>query len=125
MPALATRSLRDCQVSAVTGLEHLRQSVADILTTPVGSRVMRRDYGSLVPELIDQPDNETTQVRLFSAVAGALMRWEPRLRLSRVATARDAAQPGAVVLTIEGVYLNEYSRAEQLALSLQIAGRTA
>ncbi len=53
------------------------------------------------------------------------MRWEPRLRLSRVATARDAAQPGAVVLTIEGVYLNEYSRAEQLALSLQIAGRTA
>ena len=110
---------------AVTGLEHLRQSVADILTTPVGSRVMRRDYGSLVPELIDQPDNETTQVRLFSAVAGALMRWEPRLRLSRVATARDADQPGAVVLTIEGVYLNEYSRAEQLALSLQIAGRTA
>ena len=56
---------------AVAGLEHLRQSVADILTTPVGSRVMRRDYGSLVPELIDQPDNETTQVRLFSAVAGA------------------------------------------------------
>ena len=110
---------------AVTGLEHLRQSVADILTTPVGSRVMRRDYGSLVPELIDQPDNEATQVRLFSAVAGALMRWEPRLRLSRVATARDAAQPGAAVLTIEGVYLNEYSRAEQLALSLQIAGRTA
>ena len=110
---------------AVTGLEHLRQSVADILTTPVGSRVMRRDYGSLVPELIDQPDNETTQVRLFSAVAGALMRWEPRLRLSRVATARDADQPGAVVLTIEGVYLNEYSRAEQLALSLQLAGRTA
>ena len=110
---------------AVAGLEHLRQSVADILTTPVGSRVMRRDYGSLVPELIDQPDNEATQVRLFSAVAGALMRWEPRLRLSRVATARDAAKPGAVVLTIEGVYLNEYSRAEQLALSLQIAGRTA
>ena len=28
---------------AVAGLEHLRQSVADILTTPVGSRVMRRD----------------------------------------------------------------------------------
>ncbi len=25
---------------------------------------MRRDYGSLVPELIDQPDNEATQVRL-------------------------------------------------------------
>ncbi|KPN28874.1 baseplate wedge subunit [Halolamina pelagica] len=30
------------------GLAHIRQSVADILTTPLGSRVMRRDYGSLL-----------------------------------------------------------------------------
>ncbi len=109
----------------ITGLEHLRQSVADILATPVGSRVMRREYGSMVPDLIDQPDNEETQVRVFSAVASALMRWEPRLRLSRVSSSRNVEQPGAVVLTLEGVYSNEYGRAEQLALSLQIAGRTA
>uniref|UniRef100_UPI0026076D20 ATPase domain-containing protein n=1 Tax=uncultured Sphingobium sp. TaxID=316087 RepID=UPI0026076D20 len=31
--------------------------VRDILTTPIGSRLMRRDYGSLIPELIDQPAN--------------------------------------------------------------------
>ena len=106
-------------------LAHLRQSIVDILTTPLGTRLERRTYGSLLPELIDHPDHGATRVRIYAAVASALMRWEPRLRLSRVATARDAAQPGAVVLTIEGVYLNEYSRAEQLALSLQIAGRTA
>ncbi len=29
-------------------LEHIRQSVRDILTTPLGSRVMRRNYGSLL-----------------------------------------------------------------------------
>ena len=89
---------------AATGLEHLRQSVADILTTPVGSRVMRRDYGSLVPELIDQPDNEATQVRLFSAVAGALMRWEPRLRLSRVHLA-SGPNAGQATLELSGEYL--------------------
>ncbi|HGJ5879100.1 MAG TPA: baseplate assembly protein, partial [Arsenophonus nasoniae] len=27
---------------------HIAQSVQDILLTPVGSRVMRRDYGSLL-----------------------------------------------------------------------------
>ncbi len=27
------------------GLEHLKQSIIDILTTPVSSRIMRRDYG--------------------------------------------------------------------------------
>ena len=57
-------------------VDHLRQSVADILSTPIGSRVMRRDYGSLVPALLDQPDNNATQARLRAAVASALMRWE-------------------------------------------------
>ena len=26
-------------------LAHLRQSIADVLTTPIGSRVQRREYG--------------------------------------------------------------------------------
>nr|VFK47168.1 MAG: hypothetical protein BECKTC1821D_GA0114238_104214 [Candidatus Kentron sp. TC] len=37
-------------MSAFTGkhfsdIAHLRQSITDILTTPIGSRVMRREYG--------------------------------------------------------------------------------
>jgi phage baseplate assembly protein W len=31
---------------ALSGLDHLRQSIRDILTTRIGTRVMRRDYGS-------------------------------------------------------------------------------
>ena len=62
--------------------EHIKQSIGDILTTPVGSRVMRREYGSLIPELIDQPLNEHTLLRLYAASAAALMRWEPRLKLT-------------------------------------------
>lgn len=85
---------------AIEGVEHLRQSIADILTTPLGTRVMRRDYGSLLPELIDQPANPGTVVRLYGATAMALMRWEPRLRLTRVQLTTDAA--GAFVLAIDG-----------------------
>ncbi len=29
---------------ALEGLEHLKQSITDILTTPIGSRIMRREY---------------------------------------------------------------------------------
>ena len=39
----------------ITGAAHLAQSIADVLTTPIGSRVMRREYGSLLPDLIDDP----------------------------------------------------------------------
>jgi phage baseplate assembly protein W len=68
----------------VDSLEHLHQSIAHILTTPLGSRVMRRDYGSELPDLIDQPLNASTRLRIYATTAIALQRWEKRIRLRRV-----------------------------------------
>jgi hypothetical protein len=45
---------------ALSGIAHLAQRIGDILGTPIGTRVMRRDYGSLWRELIDQPTNAAT-----------------------------------------------------------------
>lgn len=59
------------------GDAHLRQSIADILTTPIGSRVMRRDYGSQSADLIDWQVNDSTRLLAYAATAMALMRWEP------------------------------------------------
>lgn len=87
--------------AALDGVQHLAQSITCILTTPVGSRVMRRDFGSLLPQLVDQPFHAATRIRLYAATASALMRWEPRLRLTRVAIEQSGA-PGAVTVTIEG-----------------------
>lgn len=110
--------------AAVTGLDHLRQSVGDILSTPIGSRVMRREYGSLVPELIDHPDNNTSQVRLFSAVASALLRWEPRFRLTRVGVQRDAERPGYALIELHGSY-HEGRRPAPLSLQVSVTARNA
>ena len=105
--------------AAISGLEHLRQSVGDILSTPIGSRVMRREYGSLVPELIDHPDNATTRVRLYAATASALMKWEPRLHLSRVQLASGPAA-GRATLDLSGEYLAPTgSRPVNLQVALQ------
>ncbi|MGM9489742.1 GPW/gp25 family protein [Ideonella sp. YS5] len=105
--------------AALSDMAHLRQAIATILFTPVGSRVMRRSFGSLLPELIDQPDNPTTRVRLFAAVAGALMRWEPRLRISRVQLA-SGATPGTAELVLEGTYVPPDGPQQLLALRLPI-----
>jgi phage baseplate assembly protein W len=88
----------------LTGPEHCAQSIGIVLTTPIGSRVMRRGFGSTVPDLLDQPDNELTQVRLFAAVAIALMRWVPNYRLSSVSI--DRTQPGAADLVLDGMYID-------------------
>lgn len=80
------------------GIEHIQQSVRDILTTPIGSRVMRRDYGSLLPELIDQPLNGATALRAYSATIVALMKWEPRIRVRQITRLAPADQPGSLIL---------------------------
>jgi hypothetical protein len=87
----------------VSGIAHLRQSVRDILTTPIGTRVMRRDYGSRLYQLVDAPMNSATMLAIFAATAEALARWEPRIVVQQV-TATEAA-PGHVVLAISGLYL--------------------
>lgn len=86
---------------ALDELAHLRQSIEDILTTPIGSRVMRREYGSQLFELIDQPLNDQTRLRAYAATALALMRWEPRLRLSRVQLVQGQ-EASRALLTLDG-----------------------
>lgn len=70
--------------SAITQADHIRQSVADILTTPLGTRVMREDYGSLVPELIDHPQTKAMDLRLAAASFMAILRWEPRIKPTKL-----------------------------------------
>ncbi|EIX7349995.1 GPW/gp25 family protein [Escherichia coli] len=77
---------RDITADAVTDSAQLHQSVCDIITTPVGTRVMRRNYGSLVPALLDAPANPVTTLRLIAAAAIALYQWEPRLQPVSITT---------------------------------------
>lgn len=87
----------------LSGIDHLRQSIVDILTTPIGNRVMRRDYGSRLYSLVDAPTNRSTVLELFAATAEALKRWEPRFQVQKVQL--TAARPGAVELSVTGIYL--------------------
>lgn len=69
---------------AISATDHIIQSVRDILLTPVGSRVMRRDYGSELFYLIDMPQHQATRLRLMAATVQALINWEPRITITRV-----------------------------------------
>lgn len=88
---------------ALADLGHLRQSIRDILTTPIGSRVMRRDYGSRLFELIDAPLNRRTLTDLYTATAEALSKWEPRISVESVKATQ--VEPGVVILDLTAKYL--------------------
>lgn len=94
---------------AIDGLEHLRQSIRDILTTPIGSRVMRRDYGSRLFELLDSPLTAGSLALFSAATAEALSKWEPRFLFEALSFADSTPSAGAVVLTITGKHVADGS----------------
>ena len=87
----------------LAGLDHLKQSIEDILTTPLGSRRMRPDYGSNLRRFVDLPVNEGWKSAVQAEVARALGRWEPRLQLERVKVVSVVG--GQVGLQLTGQYL--------------------
>ncbi len=82
---------------------HVQQSVRIILTTRIGTRVMRRDFGSAIPDLIDRRMTQANVLLFYAAAADALQRWEPRFSLRKAAIESLSVQ-GQIELRLEGIY---------------------
>ncbi|QYM70255.1 GPW/gp25 family protein [Pseudomonas sp. So3.2b] len=90
---------------SLSGLDHLRQSIEDILATPLGSRRMRPEYGSRLRRFVDMPVNEGWKSAVQAEVARSLQRWEPRLKLEQVQVV--AVVGGRIDIKLTGEYLGE------------------
>lgn len=88
---------------SLSGIEHVRQSIEDILTTPLGSRRMRPEYGSNLRRYVDLPVTGGWKSAVQAEVARALLRWEPRLKLERVRVV--AVVGGQISFELVGQYL--------------------
>ena len=86
----------------LSDLEHLKQSIVDILTTPIGTRVICRDYGSALFQLTDQPINRELFPKIYAAVADAIDKWEPRFKVEKITI--NSIQEGHIILSLIGLY---------------------
>lgn len=89
--------------------DHLQQSLRDLFSTLIGTRICRRSYGSLIPHVIDQPCNEATRLKLMSAAATAVIRWESRIRISQIQV-QQGEQAGQWLLTTAGQIIDQTGR---------------
>ncbi len=87
--------------------DHVWNAVRDILLTPLASRVMRREYGSLVCDITDEPMNDVTRLQCMSAAVIALTQWEPRIALSNIDVQWSAA--GKATITLTGTLMQSMS----------------
>lgn len=97
----------------ISASTHLRQSIEDILTTPLGSRRMRPDYGSKLRRFVDLPVSEGWKSAVQAEVTRSLLRWEPRLKLERVRVL--AVVGGQITLQLTGQYLGDSQTLEVTA----------
>ena len=87
---------------SISELESIQQSIQDIVTTPLGSRVMRRDYGSIIPDLIDQPMSDVLKVKIFSAIYTPVTRREERISIESMKV--SDVYSGGLQLDLEAVH---------------------
>lgn len=105
----ATRS-----VVTASGADKLEENIVHILLTGNGERVMRRDYGGGLRQLVHDPNNDALRAIVQHQIAKSIGRWEPRVLLEEVVTRQ---QDGELVAEIR--YLVRRTR-ERRSLSVPI-----
>jgi len=88
----------------ISEINHLKQSISNILTTPIGSRTMRRDYGSNLFNKIDHPVNGELIAEIYLDIVESLFIWEPRFELDQVAV--QNIENGKITIDLEGSFLS-------------------
>ena len=96
------------------GVAHLRQSIKRIIMTPIGTHPLQRDFGSLVPYLIDKPMTEETALQVNTAIIEALYKWEPRIQTIECELMTDAVSNGQLAFALKVIYEGEEVRLDNI-----------
>jgi phage baseplate assembly protein W len=97
----------DRRTGAVTdNLSHAYQGVEVILSTRLGSRIMRREFGGGIVELLGRLVTPSLFAAFQQLLATAIDLWEPRFQVRRISANGSASELrlGHVGLTIEADY---------------------
>lgn len=84
---------RSRALGTASGSEKVRQSIALLLETEPGERLMRPTFGCGLRRYLGKPNSAATRALIRREVELALATWEPRIRLEGVAVVpgEDAA----------------------------------
>jgi phage baseplate assembly protein W len=96
----------------IDGWPHVVQSIMVIFTTGYGERMLRRWFGSAVPQLLGNSLTEQTVVAFFTAIVTSLevlerdtgLPREPRFKVTKI-TPRRVDRLGSLSIEITGIYM--------------------
>src|SRR6476620_9364702 len=82
------------------GAADLDRSMAVVLATAPGERVMRPEFGCRIWDLLFEPITPNLLGLMVQAVRDALNQWEPSIAVERVDPIPDVVDPGLVSISI-------------------------
>ncbi|WP_148716393.1 GPW/gp25 family protein [Chitinolyticbacter meiyuanensis] len=91
------------------GPEKVRQSIAILLDTEPGERLMLPDYGCGLRRFLMQPNSAVTRAQIQREVERSLKRWEPRIAVTEV-TVTPGRDPSLVLVQVNYSHLRDGRR---------------
>ena len=80
--------------------EEIDQAIRIIVSTPLGYRLMRPDFGCRIHELLFAPINASTFTAAAHYVTEALGYWEPRIDIEDIQVVPHPDMPSCLLITI-------------------------
>jgi phage baseplate assembly protein W len=88
-------------IGTASGEDRVAESIAFILSTARGERVMRPEFGCGVHELVFAPNNELTRGSIAQSVRRALVAQEPRIDVQDVRVESAPSQPNLMLVRVD------------------------
>jgi phage baseplate assembly protein W len=87
-------------IALARGHYDIEQAILIVLSTALGERVMRPEFGCRIHELVFFPDEPSTRGLAAYYVEEALRRWEPRITVQKVDVYSDPGRDGTLLVDI-------------------------
>lgn len=81
--------------------EDIRQSLHIILSTRLGERVIRPDFGTALHNMVYHNMDLTARTQLKAAIEKAILYWEPRITLNKVSFDMSEERSGRLSILLE------------------------
>jgi phage baseplate assembly protein W len=109
-------------VAEQSGGDKLRENIIQILMTGNGERVMRRDYGGGLRQLIHDPNNGPLWAIIQHQIAKAISRLEPRVLLQDLSiVSGEPPEYGTVTISVQYI-VRRTRQVERLHVPIGLGG---
>lgn len=106
------------QVALSSGPEKLKENIQNVLLTGIGERVMHRDYGGGLRQLVHDPNNDALRAIVQYQIAQSISQWEQRVQIQNVTVKQNE---GKLFIELQYV-INQSQQPQSLSVPIGLGG---